>query len=148
MKRNPGGAPGGQTIGQRPGKGRRRRETEGADKVQKNRGGSTPLSRGESARDVGSQRIAVIFLGAIARHSAQPDRGNGAPEDEGLAGRWERAGGGRERGAYDDLDRDDDYYYERAADRELQENMEALRRIEEQTKRDKETAKRKKEARL
>lgn len=98
MKRNPGGAPGRQTIGQRPGKGRRRRETEGADKVQKNRGGSTPLSRGESARDVGTQRIAVIFLGAIARHSAQPDRGNGAPEDEGLAGRWERAGGGETGG--------------------------------------------------
>lgn len=57
-----------------------------------------PLSRGESARDVGTQRIAVIFLGAIARHSAQPDRGSGAPEDEGLEGRWERAGGGETGG--------------------------------------------------
>lgn len=51
---------------------------------------------------------------------------------------------GKRRGVYNDLDRDDDYYYERVADREAQENIEALKVIEEQTKRDREAAQRKK----
>ena len=59
-------------------------------------------------------------------------------------GSREAEGKRRAGGVYDDLDKDDDYYYERVADREAQENIEALRLIEEQTKRDKEAAQRKK----
>lgn len=52
---------------------------------------------------------------------------------------------GRKReSTYDDLDKDDDYYYERVADRETQRNIEAQKIIEEQTRKDKEIVKQKK----
>lgn len=106
-------------------------------------GESTPNKRDECLVDFASKRMLALdtaTLGLWEPKSAEPTSIYADP-----------GGSKSERGTregLDDLDRDDDYYYERVADREAQQNIEALKLVEEQTERDKEIARQKKKEKL
>lgn len=104
-----------------------------------------PNKRDECLVDFASKRMLALNTATLGLWESKPAEPTSIYADpEGSKSERRR----RRREGLDDLDRDDDYYYERVADREAQQNIEALKLVEEQTERDKEIARQKKKEKL